>query len=89
MSVRVFVDGVVVLEAPDGSVVTAPTEAVVIVGVGSVNALKNAGVPNVSVSAIPSTYYAVSIIITASAGAHTPSPKQDSQYFSASSLAFS
>lgn len=46
--------------AADGSVAAAPDFAVVIAGMGFVKALRNAGVPKVSVRAIPSTYSRVS-----------------------------
>ena len=42
---------------PEGAVVTAPTLAVVSSGIGLRNASRKAGVPKVSVRAIPRTYF--------------------------------
>lgn len=55
VSARLCVDSAVV-DSLDGCVTSAPTPAVVTVGIGLLNASKKDGVPNVSVNAIPKTY---------------------------------
>ena len=46
----------VIVPVPDGTVLTAPTPALVYSGIGFRKESRKAGVPNVSVKAIPRTY---------------------------------
>lgn len=87
-----------VTAALEGNVASTPLPGVVRSGMGLLNASRNAGVPNVSVSAMPRTYREdrlASILIWSKflllgvVYRHTPSPKQLSQYRSPSSFAFS
>lgn len=55
VSARLCMDSAVV-DSLDGCVVSAPTPAVVKVGIGLLNASRKDGVPNVSVNAMPKTY---------------------------------
>lgn len=84
----------VVVPVPDGVVLTAPTPALVYSGIGFRKESRKAGVPNVSVKAIPRTYSTVSFLLGSSLLKETkvrltPSPKHPIQYLRASSLAFS